>query len=140
MIEDHTEIDLTEGSTIGAEPSGMGRRIPGNQKMSCQGTFPTTSLEVFSTVEVSVVRIRYVILLSALVLAPVVGLAIQKMDTITLDSQVNLVVIRSENHISIQCSPTNTDTSTRPQWKPICNEMAAPQISKLVADGAKLRT
>lgn len=81
-------------------------------------------------------RIRYVIVLSALVLVPLVGLAIQKMNAITRDSQVNLTVIRFEDHIAIQCSPANTDTSTRPQWKTICNEMAVPQISKLVAVGA----
>ena len=81
-------------------------------------------------------RARYVVLLSLLALAPLVGLAVQKVGTITRDNQVNLTVIRFEDHISIQCSPANSDTSTRTQWKAICNEMAGPQISKLVADGA----
>ena len=80
-------------------------------------------------------RIRYIVLSSLLILVPLVGLAVQKANTITRDNQVNLTVMRYADHVSIQCSPANPDTSSRTQWKAICNEMAIPQINKLVADG-----
>jgi len=81
-------------------------------------------------------RVRYVIVSSLLIIVPLVSLAIQKANTIARDNQVNLTVMRFEDHISIRCSPANSDTSSRTQWRAICNEMAIPQIDKLVADGA----
>jgi len=81
-------------------------------------------------------RIRHIILSSLLVLIPLVGLAVQKIDSVTRDSQVNVTVTRFEDHISIQCAPLNAETSSQPHWKAICNEMAISQVNKLVADGA----
>ena len=76
-------------------------------------------------------------MLSVLLFAlPFVGVAVQKINAITLDTQVNLNVIRFEDHISIQCSPATSDTASRTQWKAICNEMATPHINQLVVDGA----
>ena len=93
-------------------------------------------LAVLSTVESSVMRIRNLVLLSLLILVPVVSLAVKKFNTVTEDSQNTLTVIRFEDHISIQCNPASSETSSRTEWKAICNEMAIPQINKLVADGA----
>ena len=80
-------------------------------------------------------QVRNLVLSSLLVLIPLVGLAVQKVNTATRDAQVNLTVTRFEDHISIQCTPANSETSSQPHWKAICNEMAIPQVSKLVADG-----
>lgn len=55
--------------------------------------------------------------------------------TTTVVNQVNLLVVRYDDHFLIECSPKNNETSARNGWKSICNEMAEPQISKLVADG-----
>jgi hypothetical protein len=81
-------------------------------------------------------RTRNFVLLSLLILVPVVSFAVKKFNTVTEDSQITLTVIRFEDHISIQCSPAGSDTSSHTHWKAICNEMANPQINKLVADGA----
>jgi hypothetical protein len=81
-------------------------------------------------------RTRYLILSSLLILAPLAGLAVQKFNTVARDSQVHLTVVRFEDHISVQCSPDNPETSAQEHWKVICNEMAISQVNKLAADGA----
>ena len=53
----------------------------------------------------------------------------------TVTNQVNLSVVRYDDHFLVECSPKDKDTSARNDWKSICNEMAEPQIGKLVADG-----
>ena len=55
--------------------------------------------------------------------------------TTTVTNQVNLSVVRYDDHFLVQCSPKDKDTSARNDWKSVCNVMAEPQISKLVADG-----
>ncbi len=51
------------------------------------------------------------------------------------DNQVNLTVTRFDDHVKIECSPTSADTSTRQEWKSLCNDMAGPQVRELVANG-----
>ncbi len=51
------------------------------------------------------------------------------------NNQVNLKITRVGDHIKIECSPINADTSSRQDWKSLCNEMAAPQVGELVASG-----
>ena len=53
----------------------------------------------------------------------------------TQDNQVKLVVVKYDDRIQVECAPANSDTSTRGDWKTICNEMAAPQVQKLAEDG-----
>jgi hypothetical protein len=53
----------------------------------------------------------------------------------TQDNQVKLMVVKYHNHIQVECSPANADTSTRSDWKTTCNEMAASQVEKLAEDG-----
>jgi hypothetical protein len=51
------------------------------------------------------------------------------------NNQVKLSVVRYEDHVQFDCVPRNADTASRNDWRSICNEMAAPQISKLVHAG-----
>lgn len=51
------------------------------------------------------------------------------------NNQVNLKVARFDNRVEVECRPANADTSTRQEWKSICNNMAAPQVQELVAKG-----
>ena len=53
----------------------------------------------------------------------------------TVVNQVNLSVVRYDDHYLVECSPKDDGTSQRNDWKAICNEMAAPQINTLVAEG-----
>jgi len=55
--------------------------------------------------------------------------------TKTVTNQVNLSVVRYDDHFLVECGPKDNDTSARNDWKSICNQMAEPQISKLAADG-----
>ena len=79
-------------------------------------------------------RIPNIVLASALILGPY-QVAIAGTPS-TQNNRVNLTVTRFDDHISIQCKPANSDTASRTQWKAICNEMAVPQVNKLVAEGA----
>jgi hypothetical protein len=51
------------------------------------------------------------------------------------DNQVKLSVVKYDDHIQFDCTPANADTSSRSDWKDICNKMAAAQASKLAASG-----
>lgn len=51
-----------------------------------------------------------------------------------VNNQVNLSVMLYDDHFLIECGPKDMNTSSRNDWKSICNEMAAPQASKLVAE------
>ena len=53
----------------------------------------------------------------------------------TVANQVNLSVVRYDDHFLVECSPKDDNTASRNDWKIVCNEMAAPQIAKLVAEG-----
>ena len=52
-----------------------------------------------------------------------------------VNNQVNLTVMLYDDHYLVECNPKDKDTSARNDWKAICNEMAAPQVSKLVSEG-----
>jgi hypothetical protein len=51
------------------------------------------------------------------------------------DNQVKLTLVKYDDHIQVECIPSNKDTSTRQDWKAICNDMAAAQVQKLAAAG-----
>ena len=51
------------------------------------------------------------------------------------DNHVTLTVTRYDDHMTIDCVPVTAETSNHQSWKTICNELADPQVSKLVADG-----
>ena len=74
-----------------------------------------------------------ILLCSLLTIAPCVELVAGSPEA--QYNQVNLTVTRFDDHIKIECSPSNADTSTRQEWKSLCNEMAAPQVLELVANG-----
>jgi len=51
------------------------------------------------------------------------------------DNRVELSVVKYDGHVQVECRPANADTSTRGDWKKICNDMAAPQVQKLAEEG-----
>lgn len=50
-------------------------------------------------------------------------------------NQVKLSVVGYDDHVQIECTPQGAETASRGDWRAICNEMAVPQVSRLVADG-----
>ena len=51
------------------------------------------------------------------------------------NNQVKLTVVKFDDRVQFQCNPISLATAMRNDWKTICNDMAAAQAGKLMADG-----